>query len=118
MPQVLVAEDVGAISLALEDALTDAGFAVAGPFASGAEAITWLEANRPDLALLDAVLSDGICIGLARALRSKDVPTLFLSGNHPQHGMPPDLHGVPWIEKPITYNLLVEALRALETQSG
>src|SRR3954471_19804608 len=86
MVQVLVAEDVGAISIALEDALTDAGYSVAGPFASCVTALEWLDGNQPDLALLDAVLSDGLCIELARALRVRAVPFLFLSGNHPLYG--------------------------------
>jgi DNA-binding response OmpR family regulator len=113
MAQVLVAEDVGAISVALEDALTDAGYAVAGPFASGVAAMEWLHANQPDLALLDAVLSDGLCIELARALRARAVPFLFLSGNAPLHGIPVDLHDAPWIEKPVTYDQLVDALGIL-----
>jgi DNA-binding response OmpR family regulator len=114
MGQVLVAEDVGAISLALEDALTDAGYEVAGPFASGAAAMAWLQTNRPNAAVLDAVLSDGVCVELARSLRRLAVPFLFLSGNHPRHGMPPDLHDVPWIEKPVTYQQLVDALARLD----
>jgi DNA-binding response OmpR family regulator len=116
MVQVLVAEDVGAISIALEDALTDAGYTVAGPFGSSANALEWLDENRPDLALLDAVLSDGLCIDVARTLRARNVPFLFLSGNHPLYGMPPDLHDVPWIEKPVTYDQLVDALGLLTTK--
>src|SRR4051794_18820554 len=118
MVQVLVAEDVGAISIALEDALTDAGYKVAGPFASGAAATEWLHGNQPDLALLDAVLSDGLCIELARALRARAVPFLFLSGNAPLYGMPPDLNDAPWIEKPITYDQLVDALSILSARSS
>jgi DNA-binding response OmpR family regulator len=118
MGKVLVVEDVGAISLALEDALTDAGYEVAGPFASASAAMKWLEANRPDLAVLDAVLRDGVCVELARSLRRLAVPFLFLSGNHPRFGMPPDLHDAPWIEKPVTYQQLVDALAGLQTRPG
>jgi DNA-binding response OmpR family regulator len=118
MVQVLVAEDVGAISLALEDALTDAGYAVAGPFASCATALEWLDGNRPDLALLDAVLSDGLCIELARALRARTVPFLVLSGNHPLYGFPKDLHDALWIEKPVTYEQLVNGLTMLTGKSS
>ena len=41
MVQALIAEDVGAISIALEDAVADAGYTVAGPFASCARAMEW-----------------------------------------------------------------------------
>jgi DNA-binding response OmpR family regulator len=118
MVQVLVAEDIGAISIALEDALADAGYAVAGPFASCATAMEWLDGNRPDLALLDAVLNDGLCIELARALRARAIPFLFLSGNHPLHGLPADLHDAPWLEKPVTYEQLVDALSTLTAKSN
>ena len=118
MVQVLVAEDVGAISIALEDALTDAGYGVAGPFASCATALEWLDGHQPDLALLDAVLSDGLCIELARALRVRAVPFLVLSGNHPLYGFPPDLHDAPWMEKPVTYEQLVNGLTLLTGKSS
>jgi DNA-binding NtrC family response regulator len=118
MVQVLVAEDVGAISIALEDALTDAGYTVAGPFGSGAKALAWLNGNRPDVALLDAQLSDGLCIDLARALRVRAVPFVILSGNHPLHGMPQDLRDVEWLEKPITYEHLVVTLSRLTAASA
>jgi AmiR/NasT family two-component response regulator len=54
MVQVLVAEDVGIISIALEDALIDAGYGVAGPFGTCAKATEWLNTNQPDLGLLDS----------------------------------------------------------------
>jgi len=116
--QVLVAEDVGAISIALEDVLADAGFTVAGPFASCAAAMEWLKTGRPDLAVLDSILNDGVCIDLARALRSRGVPFLFLSANHPGDGMPADLHDVPWLEKPISYDRLLEGLSACQERRG
>jgi len=115
MVRVLLAEDVGAISIALEDALADAGYTVVGSFASGGKALEWLNSNHPDMAVLDAVLNDGICVDLARALRSRAVPFLFLSANPPNHGMPGDLGDVPWLEKPITYDRLLEGLEALRS---
>ena len=53
MTQVLVAEDVAAISLCLEDALVESGYTVAGPFSTGSSALEWLRENTPDLAVLD-----------------------------------------------------------------
>lgn len=113
MVQVLIAEDVGAISIALEDAVADAGYTVAGPFASCARAMEWLNTHQPDLALLDPMLNDGVCIDLARALRRRGVPFLFLSANHPGEGMPADLQDMPWLEKPVTYDRLLDGLTSL-----
>ena len=111
MAQVLVAEDVAAISLALEDALSDGGYTVAGPFANGSTALAWLQDNTPDLALLDLVLRDGPCIELACALRRREVPVVFFSG-FPPTGLPLDLQGLPWIEKPVSFGSLMNALSA------
>jgi DNA-binding response OmpR family regulator len=58
---VLVAEDMAAISLCLEDALVESGYTIAGPFNSCATATGWLLDNAPDLALLDLRLNDGPC---------------------------------------------------------
>ena len=54
------------------------------------------------------MLNDGVCIDLARALRRRGVPFLFLSANHPGEGMPADLLDVPWLEKPVTYDRLLD----------
>jgi DNA-binding response OmpR family regulator len=113
MVQVLVAEDMGAISLELEEFLTAAGFSVAGPFSAGRVALEWLDRNEPDVALLDAFLSDGLCIELAQALRLRTIPFLFLSGGLPHYGLPDDIRGVGWIAKPFRENDVVAALTAL-----
>ena len=117
MARVLVAEDEGAISIALEDALADDGYTVAGPFSTCARAQAWLVENTPDLALLDVWLSDGSCFELARALRVRDVPVVFVSAAR-SDGLPKDLERVPWLEKPFASEDLMEALRsALGRQS-
>jgi CheY-like chemotaxis protein len=106
----LLAEDEGAISIALEDALADDGYTVAGPFSTCARAQAWLVENTPELALLDVWLSDGSCFELARALRARDVP-VFVSAAQ-SDGLPKDLEGVPWLEKPFASEDLMEALRS------
>jgi CheY-like chemotaxis protein len=112
MTQVLVAEDEGAISIALEDALTDGGYTVAGPFSSHATALAWLQDNTPDLALLDLLLTDGPCTELARTLQHRGVPVLFLSGDQPRN-LPADLQDLRWIDKPVSFEDLMGALRSL-----
>jgi DNA-binding response OmpR family regulator len=63
------------------------------------------------------MLSDGSCFELARALRARDVPVVFVSAAR-SDGVPKDLEGVPWLEKPFTSEDLMEALRsALGRQS-
>jgi DNA-binding response OmpR family regulator len=113
MIRVLMAEDVAAISVALEDALVDGGYSAAA-FSSNAAALAWLEHRTPDLAMLDLVLSDGTTVELARILRERGVPTLFLSGHH--RTLPRDMEDVIWIEKPVSFEHLIGALDGLRDQ--
>jgi DNA-binding response OmpR family regulator len=77
---VLLLEDEALIAVALQDDLEEAGYSVAGPFAACADALSWLEKNRPDLAVLDTVLKDGPCREVALRLTSLGVPFLVYSG--------------------------------------
>ena len=117
MTQVLVAEDMAAISLSLEDALVESGYTVAGPFNSCLSMIRWLQEHTPDLALLDLWLSDGPCVEVARLLKSRNVPVLFLSGEASPKRLPPDLRDLPWLEKPVSFDDLITALHSLEAPS-
>jgi DNA-binding response OmpR family regulator len=112
---VLVAEDSAAIALALEDTLTDAGFAVAGPFSHCAKAVAWLKASTPDFALVDVELADGSCLELAAELQARHIPTAFLSAWEERvyadvRNMMPN---APWVEKPMTEFVILETLRQL-----
>jgi DNA-binding response OmpR family regulator len=98
MTRVLVAEDQGAISIALEDTLGDEGYAVAGPFSTCSRAHEWLQHNTPDLALLDVWLSDGPCFDLARTLQDRNVSIVFVSATRPD-GVPQDLEVMPWQDR-------------------
>ena len=60
-PLILVAEDEAIIAIELADSLTRAGFDVAGPFATCAEAEEWVKIGKPDAAILDNLLKDGPC---------------------------------------------------------
>ena len=110
MTLVLMAEDVPAISLALEDALADGGY-TAVVVSSNAAALAWLDDRTPDLAILDLLLSDGSTVDLARVLRMRGVPTLFLSGH--RRTLPSDMDDVLWIEKPVSFGQLIGALGSL-----
>lgn len=110
----MVVEDEAIIAMSLEDALSDKGFRVVGPFSACAAALAALETSTPDLAILDAVLSDGPCLDLARALRGRGVPFMIYSGADAfEHA--PELDGVPWVEKPSSLEIVLKAaLRLVE----
>jgi DNA-binding NtrC family response regulator len=111
-PLCLLIEDQALIGMALEATLEDAGFRVAGPFTSNAEALAWLELHTPDLALLDVLLRDGPCTGLVRALRRRSIPFAIYSGLKPGT-LPPDLQETRWLEKPASRMDLTSMLREI-----
>jgi DNA-binding response OmpR family regulator len=59
VPCCMIVEDQALIGMSLKAFLEDAGFAVAGPFPSCADALRWLEHNTPQVAVLDVSLRDG-----------------------------------------------------------
>lgn len=111
-PIILLAEDEAIIALELAETLEEAGFEIAGPFTTCAEAELWLKAHRPSGAILDNELKDGPCEVLAGDLKARGVPFLVYSGHRRTADLPPVFHDVPWIVKPLSTPGLVSALRS------
>ncbi|WP_046869156.1 response regulator [Microvirga massiliensis] len=111
--RIMIVEDEAVIALVLADALKDEGYRIVGPFARQHEALAMLDYARPDAAILDLTLQDGVCSGLARELRSRDLPFLVYSGHDRKRGSTDDLDDVPWIEKPGRLDEITAALDTL-----
>ena len=114
---VLLLEDEALIALALQDDLEEAGYGIAGPFVTCTDALSWLEAHRPDLAVLDTVLKDGPCKEVALRLTSLGVPFLVYSGLVEDMNALPELASATWIEKPATAQALLQALAGLRVSA-
>lgn len=112
-PCCMIVEDQVLIGMSLEAFLEEAGFQVAGPFMSSAQALQWLEKGSPQFAVLDVMLKDGTCLQVARELRSRGVPFAIYSGLPPAVEGPPELRDAPWLEKPARRETLVEILGRL-----
>ncbi len=110
--RVLVAEDEALVSMLIEEELTEAGYAVAGPFATCADAFAWLSLNSPDLAVLDHELRDGPCTDIASELRLRGIPFLALTGSRPED-LPAVLREAPTIMKPDGLGRLPGVLEAM-----
>jgi DNA-binding response OmpR family regulator len=108
-PTVMLVEDEALIAFSLEEAFQDEGFVVVGPFSSCADAIKSLVGQRPDVAVVDATLSDGSCLELARQLLDLNVPFLIYSGRNAIEERAPELAGVEWIDKPAPPALVIKA---------
>ena len=118
-PCCMIVEDQALIGMSLEASLEEAGFDVAGPFMSNAQALKWLDNAAPDLAVLDVMLKDGTSLRIARELKSRGVPFAIYSGLPPDADRPPELQDVPWLEKPARRETLVTILEDLvELKAG
>jgi DNA-binding response OmpR family regulator len=98
-PLVLVTEDDAITGLSIQDILTEAGYRVAGPLGSEAGALTWMERETPDLAVIGALPKDGADSALAGILRRRGVPFLVHSCAA-QDAARISLRGAPWLSKP------------------
>jgi DNA-binding response OmpR family regulator len=112
-PLILVLEDEALIALDLQEGLQDSTYRVAGPFTTCAEALSWLQTETPDAAILDTVLKDGPCRDIARALAARDVPFLIYSGHSQDKALLPEFHDVRWIEKPVPPSVLIAECKRL-----
>lgn len=112
-PSVMIVEDEPIIALALEEEFIEAMFIVSGPFRTCASALSALESNLPDVAVLDAILDDGPCHGLALELKRRGVPFLICSGMPLDQTAPRELAGVPRLPKPSPYPEIVRRVRDL-----
>jgi DNA-binding response OmpR family regulator len=109
----MIVEDQALIGMSLEASLEEAGFEIAGPFMSKVQALNWLESGAPDVALLDIMIQDGTSLDIARILKSRGIPFAVYSGLPHKPDCPPELCGVPWLEKPVSREVLVQVLDGL-----
>jgi DNA-binding NtrC family response regulator len=107
----LVVQDRSTIALDLADALEDRGFFVAGPMTTSKEALRWLGRFTPDIAVIDPILKDGLCTGLASELDQRGVPFVIYSACSLSSGLLPLVKGT-WVEQ----TCLLTDLAALVTR--
>ena len=99
-PKVLIAEDELIVGQDLCDTMEEAGFTAQGPHENVSSGMLAVQADKPDLAILDINLEDGQAFGLAETLLAEDVPVIFHSG----HVSPDDVRArfpdTPALSKP------------------
>jgi DNA-binding response OmpR family regulator len=81
--RVLVAEDEAATSLMIEDTLKEAGYIVVGPVATVREALSLIESETIDCAILDIQLADGRAGPIAEALVKRGIRFVLETGYDP-----------------------------------
>lgn len=110
--RVLVVEDEPMMAETLCDLMEDAGCKPVGPAATVADALSLIERGGIDVAMLDIRLKRETSFPVARALRQRGIPWLFLT-SYQQHDLPDDLADAVLVEKPFSPPVLVEIVRRL-----
>ena len=79
--RVLVAEDELIVGYDLCDTVAEAGYIVEGPFDDLSSAMLAYQKTKPDIAILDVQLGDGVVYPLAERMMAEDVKIIFHSGH-------------------------------------
>lgn len=113
--RILIVEDDYLVAAELEAVLTDAGFRVLGVARSAAEAVSVVETERPQLAIVDIRLDgDRDGVELAQALlRDHGVRTIFATAHSdaPTRERAKPARPVAWVAKPYNPTRLVPMIR-------
>jgi two-component SAPR family response regulator len=113
-PCALVVEDEFLVALHVEDILQEIGFDVVGPVARVTDALRLIEQERKlDFAVLDVNLNGEMSWPVARALRARSVPFVFVTGYIEAHAaVPDDLSGERILPKPLDTHQLASVVNA------
>lgn len=111
--RVLVIEDDGLIALDISDTLDELGYVVVGPMRTVESALTTIDNEVVDVALLDVNLRNGeTSYPIAEVLSQRGVPFAFLTG-YGEADLDGSFRDRPVISKPIDEKTLSETLRKL-----
>ena len=110
--RVLVAEDDALVALYLMTTLQTAGYVVVGPVSAVAEALSIIDSEPPDAALLDLRFAAGDTAPVAAALLAGDVPFVVLTDDEGLE-LEPALAGAPRLLKPVQPEALLSLVHDL-----
>ena len=117
MWRVLVVEDDLLQGEDVCDLLLAEGMEPLGPAAGAEAARELLDTTTVDAAILDIRLQNGLGFEIARSLRERRVPFLFLTGSI-REVLPAEFQAVPLLPKPCAPQQLLEVLRDLLPAQG
>jgi DNA-binding NarL/FixJ family response regulator len=111
--RVILAASNSIVAITIADELELAGFEVVGPVGSCAAALTAVQRDAPDVAIIDAVLSDGPGLPVASELAGAGVPFLVLTAWSRSQVPSPEYRGAPWLPLPCSTGAVVSAVEDL-----
>ena len=111
--RILVAEDEMIVAFDLRETVEEAGFTVAGPYSGMSAAMSACAEAKPDLAILDIKLDDGVVYPLARRLTDEDVPIIFYSGRQDEGDIHARFPNATTLPKPCPPTEMLAAVHAI-----
>lgn len=108
--RILVAEDELIVAFDLCDTVAEAGFEIEGPHAGISDAMLAFQKEKPDLAILDIELDDGIVFPLAQKLADENVPIIFHSGRHSREEVQERFPHAKTLAKPCPPAAMIQAV--------
>jgi DNA-binding response OmpR family regulator len=111
--KVLLVEDEPPITILYEQLLEATEFDLVAIAPCNSRALTWLQSNRPDLAIVDFFLADGPCIAVMTQLEHMMIPLIVVTAFG--DSVPDHVPAERRIRKPIRGRHLTGALRRLVT---
>ena len=110
--KILVVEDAFLIGMDLKISLEQMGYQVLGPAPSPGRAMSLLERENCDGAILDVNLGRETSESVADYLADQEIPFFFLTGYNNLAIADPVLQSKPLYHKPMNREALAEAIRA------
>jgi DNA-binding response OmpR family regulator len=113
--RILVAEDEFVTAFDLCDTFEEAGYEVQGPHAGISSAMLACQKVRPDVALLDIELVDGLSLELAQKLLDENVPVILHSEPEDTSALAARFPGATTLEKPCPPAKLLDTVSRMLT---
>lgn len=109
-PKILVAEDERIIAFDLCETVEEAGYMVEGPHADISSAMLAFQKDKPDLAILDIQLDDGVVFPLAKKLEEENIPIIFHSGRVSRDEVQAHFPEAKTLAKPCPPSAMIDAV--------
>ena len=113
--RILVAEDEFITAFDLCDTFEEAGYEVEGPHAGISSAMLACQKEKPDVALLDIELADGLSLELAQTLLDENVPVILHSDPEDTGALAARFPGATTLEKPCPPTTLLDTVSRMLT---
>jgi DNA-binding response OmpR family regulator len=109
---ILVVEDEPLLAMDVERLLGDVGYRVIGPATTPSHALRIIEADRPDLAVVDLNLGREMIFPLLDVLADRAIPFVFVTG-HSIEMVPAQHRHRPFLQKPYEPAALLRMVRQI-----